>query len=54
MSIYRYILHFCFTTSGRLWLIAMAFFAGPGTVFMQTRNPVAFGQWLATHMPAGQ
>ncbi|KAL0639386.1 hypothetical protein Q9L58_001613 [Maublancomyces gigas] len=29
-------------------------FTGPGTVFMQTRNPVAFGQWLATHMPAGQ
>lgn len=29
-------------------------FTGPGTVFIQTRNPVAFGQWLATHMPGGQ
>ncbi|TVY56115.1 Uncharacterized protein LCER1_G003997 [Lachnellula cervina] len=24
-------------------------FTGPGTVFMQTRNPVAFGQWMAAH-----
>ncbi|TGO47022.1 hypothetical protein BOTNAR_0550g00010 [Botryotinia narcissicola] len=24
-------------------------FTGPGTVFIQTRNPVAFGQWIAAH-----
>ncbi|KUJ18170.1 DUF124-domain-containing protein [Mollisia scopiformis] len=24
-------------------------FTGPGTVFMQTRNPLAFGQWLSAH-----
>jgi uncharacterized protein (AIM24 family) len=24
-------------------------FTGPGTVFMQTRNPAAFGQWLSAH-----
>lgn len=24
-------------------------FTGPGTVFMQTRNPTAFSQWLAAH-----
>lgn len=24
-------------------------FTGPGTVFMQTRNPIAFGQWLSAH-----
>jgi len=24
-------------------------FTGPGTVFMQTRNPVALGQWLSSH-----
>lgn len=28
-------------------------FTGPGTVFFQTRNPTAFGQWMATHMGAG-
>jgi len=27
-------------------------FTGPGTVFMQTRNAVAFGQWLAAHSAA--
>ncbi|KAF8863643.1 DUF124-domain-containing protein [Acephala macrosclerotiorum] len=26
-------------------------FTGPGTVFMQTRNPIAFGQWLSAHAP---
>lgn len=26
-------------------------FTGPGTVFMQTRNPTAFGQWLSAHAP---
>lgn len=34
--------------------ICLIVYTGPGTVFMQTRNPVAFGQWLSTHMPAGQ
>jgi len=24
-------------------------FTGPGTVFLQTRNPVAFGQWMSAH-----
>jgi uncharacterized protein (TIGR00266 family) len=24
-------------------------FTGPGTVFMQTRNPVAFSQWMSAH-----
>lgn len=24
-------------------------FTGPGTVFMQTRNPTAFGQWMSAH-----
>ena len=24
-------------------------FTGPGTVFMQTRNPTAFSAWLAAH-----
>jgi len=24
-------------------------FTGPGTLFIQTRNPVAFGAWLSTH-----
>ncbi|KAE8452887.1 hypothetical protein EG329_013159 [Mollisiaceae sp. DMI_Dod_QoI] len=24
-------------------------FTGPGTIFMQTRNPIAFGQWLSAH-----
>lgn len=24
-------------------------FTGPGTIFMQTRNPAAFGQWLAAN-----
>ncbi|RPA96547.1 DUF124-domain-containing protein [Choiromyces venosus 120613-1] len=28
-------------------------FTGPGTVFIQTRNPVAFGAWVASHMPSG-
>ncbi|THV47135.1 hypothetical protein BGAL_0332g00060 [Botrytis galanthina] len=27
-------------------------FTGPGTVFIQTRNPVAFGQWIAAHSGA--
>ncbi|KAI9055828.1 hypothetical protein LZ554_000768 [Drepanopeziza brunnea f. sp. 'monogermtubi'] len=27
-------------------------FTGPGTVFMQTRNPIAFAQWLSTHAAA--
>ncbi|KAH8796703.1 duf124 domain-containing protein [Hyaloscypha finlandica] len=27
-------------------------FTGPGTVFMQTRNPVAFGQWMSGHATA--
>ncbi|PBP20096.1 DUF124 domain-containing protein [Diplocarpon rosae] len=27
-------------------------FTGPGTVFMQTRNPTAFAQWLGTHAAA--
>ncbi|KAK0102487.1 hypothetical protein ONS95_006103 [Cadophora gregata] len=27
-------------------------FTGPGTVFMQTRNPAAFAQWLGTHAAA--
>ncbi|KAF2712994.1 DUF124-domain-containing protein [Pleomassaria siparia CBS 279.74] len=27
-------------------------FTGPGTVFMQTRNPQAFSQWLTTHAAA--
>ncbi|KAI9813645.1 MAG: hypothetical protein M1827_003716 [Pycnora praestabilis] len=26
-------------------------FTGPGTVFMQTRNPAALGAWLAAHAP---
>jgi uncharacterized protein (AIM24 family) len=25
---------------------------GPGTVFLQTRNPKAFGAWISTHMGA--
>lgn len=28
-------------------------FTGPGTVFFQTRNPTAFGAWIAGHMGAG-
>jgi len=28
-------------------------FTGPGTVYMQTRNPAAFGTWVAAHMGAG-
>ncbi|KAF8458150.1 tryptophan RNA-binding attenuator protein-like domain-containing protein [Terfezia claveryi] len=28
-------------------------FTGPGTVFFQTRNPTAFGAWIASHMGAG-
>ncbi|KAH7351045.1 tryptophan RNA-binding attenuator protein-like domain-containing protein [Rhexocercosporidium sp. MPI-PUGE-AT-0058] len=27
-------------------------FTGPGTVFMQTRNPIAFAQWMGTHAAA--
>lgn len=27
-------------------------FTGPGTVFIQTRNPKAFGAWMSTHMTA--
>ena len=27
-------------------------FTGPGTVFMQTRNAAAFGQWLAANAAA--
>ncbi|KAJ9641065.1 hypothetical protein H2199_005733 [Coniosporium tulheliwenetii] len=27
-------------------------FTGPGTVFIQTRNPLAFSQWLAAHSVA--
>ncbi|MCJ1227327.1 hypothetical protein MMC12_003982 [Toensbergia leucococca] len=27
-------------------------FTGPGTVFLQTRNPTAFSTWLTTHAPA--
>ncbi|KAI6716513.1 hypothetical protein JHW43_000944 [Diplocarpon mali] len=27
-------------------------FTGPGTVFMQTRNPTAFAQWMGTHAAA--
>ncbi|TGZ82186.1 DUF124-domain-containing protein [Ascodesmis nigricans] len=27
---------------------------GPGTVFIQTRNPTAFGAWIASHMGGGQ
>ncbi|KAI9758944.1 MAG: hypothetical protein M4579_002684 [Chaenotheca gracillima] len=26
-------------------------FTGPGTVFIQTRNPAAFGAWIAAHAP---
>jgi len=26
-------------------------FTGPGTVFLQTRNPIAFGAWLSAHAP---
>jgi uncharacterized protein (AIM24 family) len=26
-------------------------FTGPGTVYMQTRNPEAFGGWLAKLLP---
>lgn len=29
-------------------------FTGPGTVFIQTRNPTAFGAWMATHMAGAQ
>ncbi|KAI5811740.1 tryptophan RNA-binding attenuator protein-like domain-containing protein [Peziza echinospora] len=29
-------------------------FTGPGTVFIQTRNPTAFGAWIASHMAGGQ
>lgn len=28
-------------------------FTGPGTVFIQTRSPTAFGAWIATHTTAG-
>jgi len=28
-------------------------FTGPGTVFIQTRNPHSFGAWLRAHMPSG-
>jgi len=28
-------------------------FTGPGTVYLQTRNPTAFGVWVAAHMGAG-
>lgn len=28
--------------------------AGPGTVFIQTRNPMAFGAWIASHTQGGQ
>lgn len=28
-------------------------FTGPGTVFMQTRNPAAFAAWLSAHASAG-
>jgi len=28
-------------------------FTGPGTVFLQTRNPQAFSQWLAAHANPG-
>jgi len=24
-------------------------FTGPGTIFIQTRNPIAFGQWMSAH-----
>jgi uncharacterized protein (AIM24 family) len=27
-------------------------FTGPGTIFMQTRNPQAFAQWLAANSAA--
>ena len=27
--------------------------SGPGTVFMQTRNPQAFSKWLAAHAGSG-
>lgn len=28
-------------------------FTGPGSVFMQTRNPVAFGAWMVAHGASG-
>ncbi|CUS08876.1 unnamed protein product [Tuber aestivum] len=28
--------------------------SSPGTVFIQTRNPTAFGAWIASHVPASQ
>ena len=28
-------------------------FTGPGTVFMQTRNPPAFARWMSAHAAAG-
>lgn len=28
-------------------------FTGPGTVFLQTRNPAGFAQWMAAQAAAG-
>ncbi|KAK6337514.1 hypothetical protein TWF730_002911 [Orbilia blumenaviensis] len=28
-------------------------FSGPGTVFIQTRNPTEFGAWIRSHVPTG-
>ncbi|KAF3089603.1 hypothetical protein TWF569_005598 [Orbilia oligospora] len=28
-------------------------FTGPGTVFIQTRNPTEFGSWIRSHVPTG-
>jgi uncharacterized protein (TIGR00266 family) len=29
-------------------------FKGPGTVYLQTRNPSAFGGWLRSYLPSGE
>lgn len=29
-------------------------FRGPGTIFLQTRNPAAFGGWLSQYVPSGE